>query len=307
MREKIKSVILFILVIISLVLTSLLNFYNFNDRTVPLLEYYPQIKFGDNIEVLQYLKPTEFIIHFGDNTHTVIKSDNNQYEILDSAIRDWTFYNIELEKSIIKWDDLIKNKEGVEVIFSNPLTFNELINVFEFDNTNYNFENINRLWIYDEKGSIKAYFISDSLDEVHYSNVLITDELLKNYIVDANSEVTYSFFNSSLNSEDKLVQQMYYLPNEGIDIARVKETYTILSETDLIQMLFINPSAARNVYEQSQKKIVLYTDGINSLQHNIIEKDISYYQPVLDYTDQFDLGKDINAAIKFVNQHGGER
>lgn len=306
MREKIKSIILFVLIINSLILTSLLNFYNFNDNTVSLSEYYPQVKFGVNIELDELIKPTEIIFHLGDNTHTVVRADNSLYDTINKEMRSWTFYNISLEENIIKWDNIVKNNKGFEVIFSTPLINDALTTVFKFNSNNKNLVYINRIWVFqDNEENIQTYFISDGLDKVYIAKVLISDQILNNFFNEAKSEMVYSSYKSYSESEEKLVQQMYYLPNEGLEIDSFTETYNTLSEKDLIQMLFIDPNSVRNVYEEAIKKTVLYTDGINSLQHNIREKYISYYQPVLEYTDEFDLQKDTNSAVKFINQHGG--
>ncbi len=306
MKERIKSVILLLLVLNSLVLTSFLNFYNFNDSSVSLSEYYPQIKFGDNIEVEQLIKPSEIIIHFGDNTHTLIRTDNEIYNLINDEMRNWIFYNFSLEIEKINWNEIVENNKGVELIFSNPLDYDSLFLLFEINSSNKYLNDISRLWLFiDQNDNLQVYFISDSLDKVYSAKIITIDQFINHYLDKAKDESKYSYYESYTDNKNKLVQQMYYIPDEEFNINKISETYTFLSESDLIQMLFLDPSSVRNVYEQDTKKAILYTDGINSLQYNTEGKYISYYQPILEYNEGFNVERDTTAAIKFINQHGG--
>ncbi len=306
MKEKIKSIILLLLVLSSLVFTSFLNFYNFNDSSVSLSEYYPQIKFGKDVELEQLLKPSEIIIHFGNDTHTVIRTNNELYNLIYDETRKYTFYNFSLVTDEIDWNKKVEDYKGLELILPNPLSFDFLSSLFEINSDVKYLDDINRIWFFiDDSENFQIYFISDNLDKVYSAKIISIDNFMNNYLEKSIEEPKYTYHQSYIEDNNKFVKQMYYIPSEKLDINIITETYTFLSESDLIQMLFLDPSSVRNVYEQDTKKAILYTDGINSLEYNKEEKYVLYYQPILEYNKEFNLGKDTNAAIKFINQHGG--
>ncbi|OEF99660.1 hypothetical protein BHF71_07820 [Vulcanibacillus modesticaldus] len=306
MKEKVKSIILFLLVINSIVLTLFLSFYNFNSSSVSISEYLPQPKFGQDIDLVQLLSPEKIIYHFGKNAHSVIRPNVILFYQMEKEMKGWTFYNFTKAENKIDWKDIVENREGIEIYFPIPLTNSLISSIINIPATKINIEEVNRLWIFlNQKNKVEAYFISDNKDQVFTAEVTISDQQLTEYISKAVYQTKYSYhFVGSIN-KDKSIKRMYYLPVEGTNMKVISRSYTTLTVDDFKQLLFIDSSMVRKVYEMNDKKSILYTDGTYSMQYDSMAKKISFYQPVFGQKKDLNLDRGLYVAIRYVNQHGG--
>lgn len=304
MKEIVKSIILVILVSLSIVFTGLLSFYDFNKESISILEYYPQIQVGDELEYQEIIKPKRIYVHFGDNSHTMINNSLSLYDVVDKEMRKWIFYGIN-EIDSINWVDLLENKKSMEIVFSTPLSFDILKNIFIIGDS-IELKSINRVWIISsENETIEVLFISDELDKVYKGYVSILAKTLDYYIDSGKYEIPYSYH--IVNEEDTgdLVKKMYYLPNERFTINRIYEYYSTISENDIMNLLFIDPNMIRTVCTKDSEKSTLYTDGNNSLLYNTENNNIIYYKPYLDSENISNEYEDLITGIDYVNNHGG--
>lgn len=305
MKEKIKSIILLILVLNSLFLSWLLISYKPTNTFESISEYIPRIKFGQDTTLKQVTKPNQFIIHNQDNEHFVINSNNYGHEIILNEMEQWSFYNFSQIKDKIDWVDLIENNQGIEIIFPISLPDSLMQTMFKVVSSTELIDNVNRIWIYDEQdGNVGAYFISDEEDIVYKAQTSISVQKLNQYTHIASDQPKYNYYWSYPIDDNKLVDQAYYLPNEGLTIEVQRKIMTPVVIEDFIQLLFIDPSLVKRI-EMENENNILFTDGNRSMQYFLDEKYISFFQPVTDNYRQIDLSKDAYASIRYVNQHGG--
>lgn len=305
MRNRIKSGILFILVVNSLILTWFLIFYSPNSSSVSLSEYLPRQKFGNDAEVSNIIKPKQIVYHFGDNTHTVVRPTMNTYRSIEEDISHWSFFDFEPIYKEIDWQTMVEENKGLEIVFHNALTYSILMSEFKVPIYN-SIDLINRLWITeDQTGNIKAYFISDEKDSVFVSRTSITVEVMQEYLNHGMYLPKYSYNFAYQSEQDKNIKQIYYLPQNGIDVKTFRKSFNKVAIEDFIQLLFIDPFIVRKVHEKDNKENIIYTDGIRSMQHFPNDGYLVYFRPVSNSKKEFDIKKDINAALRFVNQHGG--
>lgn len=304
MKEWIKSAILFVLVVSSVVLTWFLIFYSPNNNNVSLSEYLPRIKFGQDIDFKQVVKSKQIIYHFGNNEHTIVRPNKIIFTQIEEEMVDWSFYDFSPIYSSISWKEMTEDIQGFEIIFPSSLSHQFLNSMFGIPKTNIVLDNINRLWItIDHEENVQAYFISDERDRVYNAKTSITNQKLKQYVSQAILQPKYSYHWVYSNKDLRQVKQMYYVPIDGISMKMITKSYTPVSVEDFTQLLFIDPSMVRE-YEMENKKNILYTDGNRSMQYSPLKQHIIFYQHVSESKD-FNLEKDTYAAIRFVNQHGG--
>ncbi len=67
MKEKIKSIILLLLVLNSLLLSGLLIFYKPSNTIESISEYIPRLKFGKDTTFKLVTNTYQFVIHYRDN------------------------------------------------------------------------------------------------------------------------------------------------------------------------------------------------------------------------------------------------
>jgi len=305
MIEKIKTIILVILVISSLLLTGFLIFPDFTNSTVSLSEYLPRIKFGDDAEMQQMIKPVQIISHFGKNKHTVSFPNMNYYKKIEAEMNHWSFYDFYAVYYGIDWQEMVENRQGIEIVFPDALSYSLLSSVFKLSTTTAEIDAINRLWLtVDHEDNLLAYFISEEKDRVIAAQTSISSQKLKEYLSYGMNKVEFTYHWAAINQQN-FVKSIYYLPKESFEMEIYRSTYAPVSVQDFIQLLFIDPMLVRKVYEMNGNQNVIYTDGTRSMQYYPNERYIKYYQPVSNDETQLDIKKDLYAAVRFVNQHGG--
>jgi len=305
MKERIKSIILLILVLNSLLLSGLLIFYKPSNTIASISEYIPRFKFGQDTTLKQMINPKEFVIHNRENNHYIINSANTGHEALVTEMEQWSFYNFSQINEKIDWTDLIENKQGIEIIFPVALPNSLLQSMFKVVSSTEQVDSINRIWIYDEQdGNVWAYFISDENDRIYKAQTSISSQKLVQYTYIATEQPKFNYHWSYPLGNNKLIDQVYYLPSQGLDVEIQRKIMTPVSINDFIQLLFIDPSLVKRI-EMENENNILFTDGNRSMQYFSDEQYISFFQPVSDNNEEIDLNKDAYAAIRYVNQHGG--
>lgn len=305
MKEKIKSAILLLLVINSLVLTWFLIYDSPNNSSVSLSEYLPRIKFGQESELVQVIKPIKIISHFGENKHSISFPAMESFKKIEADMDHWFFHDFNMIYYGIDWKKMLEEKKGIELVFPDSLSNSLLSSFIKMSSTNLNIESVNRLWLTaDDEDNVHAYFISEKKDQVIVSQTSISSQKLNQYLSYTKSQSKYSSYWVE-QQKNLFVKQMYYLPIDGIDMKWYLKSYTPVSIVDFTQLLFIDPLVVRKIYEVENNENVIYTDGTRSMQYFFDEKYVSFYQPATGDQTEFDLKKEAYTAVRFVNQHGG--
>ena len=303
--EKIKSLVLLLLVFSSVFLSAILIFYSPNSGNIALSEYLPQIHLGQNTEYQAIVRPEKIIYHQGNNNHTVVRPNQYLYSVLEKDFDLWSFYDLSLEYNRIDWLETVENQPGIEVIFPSALPQGIISSIFKLYETNINIYGVNRLWITNDlNDNVIAYFISDERDQIYVAQTSISNTKLIQYTGLASKAPKYSYHLSSENEEKSKVNLMFYLPVEGIELKKIKSSFITVPLDDLKQLLFIDPSIAK-IYELENGKDYLYTDGTRSLQFFSEDRYISYFQPIAENKKEVNLENDVSLAIRYINQHGG--
>lgn len=306
MIEKMKSIFLTILVILSLVLTATINLYDFNKNSASLSEYYPQILLGETRDMEQLIMPCEIYVHQPTGIHTLLRKGNNHYKIIYNEIKKFNFFSPVLVAEEIDWYQLRNNRAGIELVFANPQDADLLRLIFEQTTRTLNLQAVDRiLFSVNENMDVEAYFISDKNDRVYMARTINTVPMLDTYLATLADEPTYIYQLAGEEFQGKWVERGYYLPEQKLVIDRLTIANLNLTENNIIQMIFSVPSSVRTAYSPDKRDSKLYTDGISSLDYNNLTKVFVYNHPIIDEQKGLSVDRDLAVTTKFINQHGG--
>ncbi len=306
MIEKIKSVFLTILVILSLALTATNNLYDFNKKSTSLSEYYPQILLGEIRETEQLVMPAEIYVHQQSGQHSVLRMGNHHYDVIYNEIKKFNFFSPILVTEDIDWYYLRNQRAGIELVFAEPHDADVLRLIFDQATRSINLQAIDRvLFSVNENYDIEAYFISDKNDRVYLARTINTVTMLDIYLDSLADEVNYIYELAGPEFQGRWVEQGYYLPATDVAVDRKTLAHLELTENNIVQMIFSVPSSVRTAYTLDRRESKLYTDGISSLDYNNLEQTFNYNQPIIDGQRGLDVNRELAATVKFINQHGG--
>jgi regulatory protein YycH of two-component signal transduction system YycFG len=306
MKEKVKSILLVFLVLLSLGLIGAINMFDFNRSSASISEYYPQITLGDSKELEQLVMPAEIVVHASEGKSYLLNRNNKYYNLIYNEVKKFTFFSPTLVEEKINWSNFRNSKNGLELIFANPYDASSLEAIFNLMVSMPNLQSIDRIWFFtDDMLDVGVYFISEELDKVYYSRTINTAPLINEYLDKVATEQQYSYHLASRDIQGEKVEKGYYLPIGSLIADSISTTYLKFSENNIIQMIFPVPSSVRLFYSEDTHDSVYYTDGISSLEYYNESNDFSFYQPVLEETMNFNLERELAATIKFINQHGG--
>ncbi len=306
MLERIKSILLVSLVILSLLLIAAINMFDFNRSSESLSEYYPQITLGDNKVLEEVVSPEKIIVHSADESHFLLNRNNPFYSLIYNEVKKFTFFTPAIVEEQIDWDKLRNEKNGLELVFAQAHDSNTLKAIFDLTAGFTYMPSIDRIWFFtDDMEDVGVYFISEELDRVYYARTINTAPLIDKYLSELDDEQRFSYHLSGVIGDAINVEKGYYLPVDELVADRISKKSLNFSENNVIQMIFSVPSSVRLFYSGDNQDTVYYTDGISSLEYYNETNAFSFYQPVLEEQLRFNMERELAATVKFVNQHGG--
>lgn len=301
MREKIKSIALGALIVISLWQTYLLAYSKPELERIDLTSYVDTELQSSKLDVMDMFFPKEVVIHFGEDRHTVLYPGQEFYKkIYEEKIKQRTFDGFRLiEWDSKDWNELRASHQGIEIRFHDGIPISILQNMLQLRGDILNSEDrIQYIWIIkdSEQQTVLAYFFSDKENRVYESSQADLQ------VSDVEQYVRFGeYLNASNNYIN--VEGNYYLPEQPVPTINVKLSYEIYTPDQWRNSLFVDPSISRNFIEKDGTEI--YTDGKRGLQINHIDQWLSYSDPVAPVQDWPDVRTNLYTAVQFVNQHGG--
>jgi regulatory protein YycH of two-component signal transduction system YycFG len=297
MMDKLKSFLLVILIISSLLQSYLLAYSKPNHDPITETQYIETELLGEQREVSQMIFPQQMILHTAEQKHTVLYPNTPFYNMIYNKVKQRTFEGFrEITRSMSGWDEIRDKVTGVEIHFKEgiPLTMLKNIMLLE-DETLYSTDYINRIWITVTENSedVRAFFFSVSdLNVYEATRVDLTvrdieqfvgfGEYLPNYAVQPNG---------------------YYTPMESIEFVGYRFSYNRYTLDQLQNSLFVDPGISRKILERDGTEII--TDGKRGLQMDREQDWMSYSDPVAVAEFGNDVRENLLAAVQFINRHGG--
>ncbi|MFE6795402.1 YycH family regulatory protein [Paenibacillus chitinolyticus] len=300
MIEKLKSVTLTVLILLSLLLSYLLAYSTPNYEPLPPSEYISSELEGTKAKLEDLLFPDQIVLHFGNQQHTVLYPDSTSYSTIFESVKQRKmerFRKVTLNQERTNWDEIREKQEGVEVRFRDGLPLSVLQNTFQIkgdipDDT----ELITRIWIFasSDKKSAGTYLFTDSSNtafEVLGADFTAKD--VENFTAIAGTNPPYTAASSG----------EYYLPVNPLPAASYDFGYKEFPTEQLKSSLFADPSLTRNLKDRDGSQI--YTDAKRGLQINQEKKWMKYTDPLAVTDSKNSIKENLDAGVQFINQHGG--
>jgi regulatory protein YycH of two-component signal transduction system YycFG len=301
MMERMKSIVLTLLVIVSLVQSYFLAYSSPKFDHVVQTDYVQSEVIGTQAEIDGVLFPEQIILHSGNNKHTLLPLNQLFYNMIYDDFLKLKLYDgfrrMDTNSLNVNWDFIRKQSKGIELRFKEGVPMHVLQSIMQIKQDALPVDDIiNRIWIYvvDNTDEVHTFFMSDKGSVVY--------EALRVDISVSNVE-RYVGLGQALTPYHSVTGD-YYLPDNPLTMARIQTSYSEFTADQLKRSLFVDPSMTRYLVERDLTQI--YTDGKRDLQ---LKNDIhwlKYSDPISKPVDSnIDLKENLITSIKFVNQHGG--
>jgi regulatory protein YycH of two-component signal transduction system YycFG len=301
MMEKGKSVLLFVLVLLSLVQSYFLAYSmpNLDAKVKTELDYVKTVPLGTEENVKNLIFPEQLVIHLGDDKHTVFyPSTLTFYELILTKLVGREFKGLQRDSiNTVDWEQIRREDKGVELRFGRAIPFELLQQVFKIDDFQFSKDSIDRIWIYSSKGrdEVRTFFFSTDGRYVYES---VRADLT---IGDVEGIVGFGQYWDPYSSQDGKL----YIPDKPVTrLLKMEVAFSRYTTEQMQANLFFDPSIIRTI-QDSQDGPKFFTDNKIGLK---VEQDsswMSYTNPVAPTNSENNMIDNVMAGISFVNQHGG--
>ncbi|RUS48818.1 two-component system activity regulator YycH [Cohnella sp. AR92] len=300
MMEKLKSLLLTLLVVISLVQSYFLAY------SMPSMEanvkteqnYVKADPLGPEEKVENLLYPEELVLHMGLDKHTVFYPNDTFYDMVLDKLKGREFKGLQRDSiGKINWDQVRRNDLGIEVRFSRAIPIELLQRVFKVD-TDFivNSDMINRIWIFarQDREEVRTFFFSSDGQNVYESlRADLTVQDVQQYIGFGQYWTPFKYWDGGV-----------YVPDQAKSYDILRVPYSSYTSDQLQRNLFTDPSTTKMIQDQ-QEGTQIITDWKRALKLETTLGWMSYTDLVTPTDTQNNLTDNIEASVQFVNQHGG--
>lgn len=299
--EKIKSVILIILVLSSGLLTWSLWTYQPDYETVENGETVEEISLGQKRDIKRIIKADRIFYH-----HTDLMLGTTDPTEIDRTFKEfsrWTFSDFEDDSSDVKSVSSFVRREGMaEIVFPGSVPFGiykDFLDIkgkepdFIFDRIVINVKDFNK-----EEGFV--YFIDYNNQKVIKSRVNSSyiNLFKNNFYKNSRSSKKFQGYVASMLSN----KQMIYLREKESTFPVLSYVIEELSLKKFKNALFSDPSFVQKNYISTGEE---YTNGLTLMRVNHKNHTISYLNPAAEEEYSIDGSTLLQKSIDFVNNHGG--
>lgn len=300
--ENIKSAILTILVITSVVLTWNLWTYQPRYATMENSNTVQEVTFSEDKGIEEIIQPNKIIYHFKESHFGTTSSDE-----IDQTLQEifrWSFYDFEdISEDVGKLSDFVHAKGKVEIIFPDAVPielYKSILHVEDKKVPNFNF---NRIVIDVENNSKdegNVYFVhygSSKYHQVYASH--INGEDLKKF--------DHQFYRVSNQYENYFPYQItdertIFLPEKKATLIHYQYFLDQLDPEQFKDAIFNDPSY---VQRNDEGNTVEYIDDSSMLTVNYDSLLLSYVIPAEKNEGEQRSKELLKKGINYVNEHGG--
>lgn len=303
MKERFKSLTLFVLVLASLVQTYMLAYSKPYYEQVEESKYIQPELIGTRAEAADLIYPSDIILHLGDGQHVVFYPNNVFYdEIFDKvSVRSFGGFK-QIERISVDWYVLREQYRGVEIRFNEQIPANILESSLHIEGSLPNVEDtFDKIWIsMNATGEDVRTFFFNSWNNVIY-------EATKADLTSKDVEQFVSFGDDYPTKYKSLTVgsniRTLYIPLTDLEMVKVRLGTEAFTPEQLQNNLFVNPGITRKLMERDGTEI--YTDGKRGLQIYHDRHWMSFSDPIAPVETSARMPNHLLAAVQFVNQHGG--
>ncbi|SDD85843.1 Two-component signal transduction system YycFG, regulatory protein YycH [Paenibacillus sp. UNCCL117] len=301
MMEKLKTVALTLLVLVSLFQSYLLSYsYPQPEQPVMEAEYVKTEMLGSQASLDDMLFPDQLIVHLGNQQHTVLYPLDRQYTEIMNTVKQRNMEGLRKSPATmlgINWEEVRTKRPGLEVRFRDGLPLGVLQRMIQLkgdipiDN-----EVITRIWIFAQTDNeVRTILFTDTANVVYEVTKAdyTTKDIEERFVGAVGAYIPYKLFQTDM-----------YIPTKPFPMNAFTMGYSQLTADQLKRTFFVDPALTRNLMERDGSEI--YTDSKRGLQLKNDQHWMTYSDPVAPATDnRIDYVGGLLTAVQFINQHGG--
>lgn len=294
-----KSIILYILILFSIILTW--NLWTYQPKLDAMDRNIHEILIAEQRDVSELIKPSHVIYHLSGQDY-----GTNNPEIMNELIEEigsWVFYDIGTVQisDESKINDLLNSGTRAVIFYPDIVPFNLYKGIIQIEDQfpNDSFDRIVIRQANDSQDGSVVYFISTVEGKAYETH--INPERVEALFTKANVNKQYYDKYKAMELPDK---RFLYLPENSIEMTR----YQFISET-------IDPDKFKNALFRYPNKVrrdsslngVQYTDDRSLMSLDYLTNVLMYVNPGQDMYNQVEEDQEevLRRSINFVNEHGG--
>jgi len=296
--ENIKSGILTILVLVSLLLTWNLWTYQPNYDTMEKSKTVKEVNVREKQEVTKIVRPDQILFHVKDQHY----GTNNPVDLekLIKEMRSWSFSDLKnYSDKVENVDNFIHTSGNAEISFPGDVPIELYRSVLNIEGKKIPAFNFNRIIIDTEgleKGSGIVYFASTETQQVYSSHISSANlnEFNSGYYKNAAHYPKFFAY--------KTPKRTFFLPEEKINMKTYRYLPMTLNADEFKDALFDDPSF---VQRSSVPYGEEFTNDSSKMTVNYNNNILQYVNPTTDESfveSSYDL---VKRSVDFVNEHGG--
>ncbi|MGG1675886.1 YycH family regulatory protein [Neobacillus sp. NRS-1170] len=297
--ENIKSVILTILVLVSILLTWNLwtyqPYYEKMENSKPVAE----VTVREKKEVQKIVRPDQILFHIKGQHYGM--SNTAEIDKVVKELGQWTFFDVKnVTEKIENIEELSHNSGNTEIQFPGEVPIELYRTVLNIEGKKIPAFNFNRI-IINVEGSDKdngiVYFVSTENQQVYISHISSNNlnEFNQSFYKNAASLPRYFGYKAS-------EKRTLFLPEGDREMMRYKYLPKDLNSDEFKEALFSNPSFVQKSPLPAGEE---YTDDSSKMTVNFDSNILLYVNPTAEeryIASSYDL---VKRSIDFVNEHGG--
>ncbi len=305
--ENIKSVLLTLLVVTSLVLTWSLWRYQPNLGEIEKTKFIQDVNIGMKKEPKSLILPQKVLFHRNDRHYGAVDGGTQNginMTIIMNKIRQWNFNEFrDITMSVRKeYLDFLHEQDGVEVIFPSEIPIETLKGIINIEDDEIRSVTFDRILIparQSQQENPVAYFIS-------YRNHIVYEAKLNNF--------SYQEFNREIFQIAPRYQQYFayktdlyhsfFLPVDRVKANRITYYSVRLEGRDFKDALFTDPTYVKQDFQETGGES--YSDGTRELFIASSGDYMRYINPSTESDGRVKSSPEmIQESIDFVNDHSG--
>lgn len=308
MIERVKSVVLTILILTSLVLSGVLWYGSPNVEEMNRNDYIPQQLIGESRQLEDLVKPRSVVYHSGDGRHFMSFSGDAVYDSITASMPEWQVTRLE-EKVMTtsEWKSFLNGYRSLELRF--PVSIPTALFAERLSpgmEPGERLTEIDRIWVYRLQNEWNVLLISD-VENRMYEGKLILDsgedvfeqvsELGPLRVTPVMERIV------SANPYEPIRMKIHYFPEGEMSMPEWEASLEEIDLEQLKNLLFLDPSLVRTVTDAEEGAVVMQ-DGSRTVRYVEANRMI-YYQNYKVKLDVTPIVQDFHDAVQFVNHHGG--
>jgi len=299
--EPVKSVVLFLLVMLSVILTFIIWTYTPDYKIIEQTEG-KEILIGSQKRMEDIIRPYKAIYRF-DEEFTGTASNGVMKDIM-KAFQGWNVLDLvpinnNLTANYV--NEMIRTNNRMTIFFTGELPYSAFSSIFQFADKEIPETTFNRMiidWTNYGNKELQIFFISSNNKTLMRSRVSLqnTNQFIRDVIEPAK---TYSTFKEI--ERDGFTS--LYMPNDKIE--STKYMYTFIEEPleSFKNVLFPNPNIVQRSIESAMTE--KYQDGMSRMTVDSNLKSLTYVYPAVESSAIIEPSKLLKDSFEFINEHGG--